>query len=191
MAILNESVKPEFQNYILRLSKAADHLKGELLAVRAGRANPHILDKIAVDYWGTMTPLQQMANISVPEARVLVIAPYDSSGIKSISKAIMESDIGINPVDDGKVIRLVFPQLTEERRKDLIKQLKTTVENTKVILRNERRDAIEAVKRLKKDSLVTEDDVAFYEKEIQKELDKTIESVENMLKSKEKEILEI
>lgn len=191
MAISNPQVQTEFDKYEAKLGKALDHLKSEFLSVRAGRANPQVLNKIVVDYYGTPTPLSQMANITVPEARMLVISLWDNSMLKEVSKAIAASDIGINPTDDGKTIRLVFPQLTEERRKDLIKQIKKTAEDSKVVLRNERRDIVDAIKRLKKDNLVTEDEVATYEKDIQKILDKAIESVDKLLKEKEAEILEI
>ena len=161
------------------------------MSIRAGRANPQILNKIAVDYYGTLTPLSQMATITVPEARMLVISLYDVSMLKEVVKAINASDIGINPTDDGKTIRLVFPQLTEERRKDLTKQVKRISEDTKVVLRNERRDIMDSLKKLKKDSVITEDEVASYEKDVQKSLDKFIESVDKLLKDKESEILEI
>lgn len=191
MAITNEQVRTEFDKYEAKLGKALDHLKSELLAVRAGRANPQILNKIVIDYYGTPTPLNQMANITVPEARMLVISLWDVSMVKEVSKAIAASDIGINPTDDGKSIRLVFPQLTEERRKDLIKQIKKTVEETKVILRNERRDMVEIIKKFKKDNIVTEDEVVTYEKEVQKSLDTAVENADKLLKDKEAEILEI
>lgn len=191
MAILNESVRPEFEKFEGKLAKAMDHLKNELMSVRAGRANPNMLNKITVDYYGTPTALQQMANIAVPEARMMTITPYDMSTLKEISKAIASSDLGINPVDDGKMIRLAFPQPTEERRRELIKQVKKTVEDSKVVLRNERRDMVEVLKKFKKDNLVTEDEVSLYEKEIQKTLDKNIEIVDKILKDKEAEILEI
>lgn len=191
MAIENPQVKSEFEKYESQISKALDHLKSDLLTVRAGRANPQILNKIVVDYYGTPTPLNQMANITVPDARTLTIALWDTSMLKEVSKAISSSEIGINPSDDGKNIRLVFPQLTEERRKDLCKQIKKTAEDSKVVLRNERRDIIEAIKKLKKDNAVTEDEVVVYEKEIQKILDKAIEAAEKLYKDKEAEILEV
>jgi len=191
MAITNQHVRPEFDKYESKLAKTLDHLKGELSAVRAGRASPRILDRITVDYYGTPTPIQQMANVTVPEARMIIIAPYDIGMVKEISKTIAASELGLNPADDGKIIRLLFPQLTEERRKDLIKQVKKTVEDAKIVLRNERRDIVETVKKFKKDNLVTEDEVSLYEKEIQKILDKSVETAEKLLKDKEAEILEI
>ncbi|MDE6398981.1 MAG: ribosome recycling factor [Clostridiales bacterium] len=184
-------MQEEFNKYEGKLGKAFDHLKSEFLSIRAGRANPQILNKITVDYYGTPTQLNQMATITVPEARMLVISLYDTSMLKAVVKAINESDIGINPTDDGKTIRLVFPQLTEERRKDLTKQIKKIAEDTKVVLRNERRDCMDVLKKLKKDNAITEDEIASYEKDVQKILDKNIESVDKLLKDKEAEILEI
>ena len=187
--------KPELDDELFtleeKLDKAASHLKNQLLAVRAGRANPQILNKIVVDYYGTMTPVTQMANITVPEARMLVVSLYDASMVREVSKAIAASDIGINPMDDGKLIRLVFPQLTEERRKDLCKQIKKSGEDAKVILRNERRDSIDRIKKLKKDLNLSEDEAATAEKEVQKLLDKYIETADKLVKSKEAEIIEI
>ena len=180
-----------FEEYELSLLDTVDHLKTELSSVRAGRANPQILNKIAVDYYGAMTPLNQMANITVPEARLLQISLWDTSMIKAVVKAITASDIGITPTDDGKVIRLVFPQLTEERRRDLSKQVRKTGEDYKVTLRNARRDAIDGVKNLKKNNAITEDDVATYEKEIQKILDNNIATDDALIKDKESEILEV
>ena len=191
MAISNPQVQDSFDEYELQLMKAFDHLKSEFLSIRAGRANPQILHKITVDYYGTPTPLNQMATITVPEARMLVISMYDASMLKSVVKAINESDIGIHPTDDGKVIRLVFPQLTEERRRDLTKQVRKIGEETKVVLRNERRDTMDALKKYKKDNVITEDELATYEKDVQKMLDKYIESVDKLIKDKEAEILEI
>ncbi len=191
MGNYNPQVQTEYDKYEGKLSKALDHFRSEMVAVRAGRANPQILNKIVVDYYGTPTPLSQMANITVPEARMLMISLWDVSMVKAVSKAIAASDIGINPSDDGKVIRLVFPQLTEERRKELVKQIKKTCEDTKVVLRNERRDMIEALKKLKKDSVITEDEQASVEKDVQKTLDKAIEEAEKVLKAKEAEILEV
>ena len=191
MQISNQQVQDEFDNYELGLMKAFDHLKSEFTSIRAGRANPQILNKIVVDYYGTPTPLNQMATITVPEARMLMISLYDTGMLKEVVKAINASDIGINPTDDGRVIRLVFPQLTEERRRDLNKQVKKIAEETKVVLRNERRDTMDAIKKLKKDNVITEDDIAGYEKDLQKTLDKYIEQVDKLLKEKETEILAI
>ena len=187
----NENVNLIFMEFEEELSKAVKHYEGELASVRAGRANPHILDKILVDYYGTPTPIQHMANVSVPEARQIMISPWDISNVKNISKAIMASDLGITPTDDGKVIRLNFPMLTEERRRELVKNTKKLVEDTKVVCRNARRDAIEAIKKLKKDSEITEDESATYEKEVQKILDETSAKIDKLMDEKEKEIMQV
>lgn len=184
-------LEEEIFNYEEKLEKAINHLSGEFLTVRAGRANPKILDNMTVDYYGSQTPLKQMANITVPEPRMLVISLFDRSAAKETVKAISASDIGINPVDDGKVIRLVFPQLTEERRRDLVKQVRKMAEDAKVVLRNERRDVLDKAKKLKKDLNFSEDELTGFEKEVQKELDKSIATVDDLGKAKEKEILEI
>lgn len=173
------------------LEKVINHLNVEFSSVRAGRANPKILDKVLVDYYGTPTPLYQMANISVPEPRMLVISLWDTSMIKDVVKAINEANIGINPNDDGKVIRLVFPVLTEERRKELVKQTKKIAEEVKVSARNERRVALDNIKLLKKDNLITEDAEKLSEKEIQKILDDYIAKIDKISQDKEKEIMEI
>ena len=180
-----------FEEYELSLMDTVEHLKGELNTIRAGRANPQILNKITVDYYGALTPLNQMANITVPEARLLQISLWDSSMIKAVVKAITASDIGITPTDDGKVIRLVFPQLTEERRRDLGKQVKKIGEDYKVTLRNARRDIMDKLKAFNKNKQITDDEIASYEKEVQKSLDKNIASVDALVKEKESEILEV
>ena len=186
---------PELEEELLnleeKLEKAVSHLSGEYVTVRAGRANPRVLDNIVVDYYGSPTPLKQMANITVPEPRMLVINLFDRSAAKETVKAIAASDIGINPTDDGKVIRMVFPQLTEERRKDLVKQVKKMAEDSKVVLRNERRDALDRAKKLKKDLNFSEDELSSFEKEVQKTVDNYIATVDDIAKDKEKEILEI
>lgn len=184
-------IKDNFQKFETRLEKVLDSFKSEMNKVRAGRANPHLLDKIVVDYYGTPTPLNQMANISVPEARLITISLWDISALKNVNKAIMASDLGITPNDDGKIIRLAFPQPTEERRKDLVKAIKKTAEDFKVGIRNERRDVLEIFKKLKKDAGMTEDELATQEKEVQKLTDKYIVSLEKVLADKEKEILDI
>lgn len=163
----------------------------ELQAIKAGRANPHILDKIAVDYYGTMTPINQMANISIAEARVLVISVWDVSAMKNVEKAILAANIGITPSSDGKVIRLVFPELTEEKRKSLVKETKAVAENMKITIRNHRRDANDEVKKLKKDNMITEDDVKELEKDIDKKVNGYIEQIEALFKDKEKEIMSV
>lgn len=173
------------------LDKVINHLNVEFSSVRAGRANPKILDKVLVDYYGTPTPLYQMANISVPEPRMLLISLWDTSMIKDVVKAINEANIGINPNDDGKVIRLVFPVLTEDRRKELVKQTKKIAEEVKVSARNERREALDNIKLLKKDNLITEDAEKNSEKEIQKILDEYVAKIDKISQDKEKEIMEI
>lgn len=187
----NENVEMIFIEFEEELGKAIKHYETELSAVRAGRANPHILDKILVDYYGTPTPIQHMANVSVPEARQLLISPWDITNVKNISKAILASDLGLTPTDDGRVIRLNFPMLTEERRRELVKQTKKLVEDTKVICRNARRDAIEELKKLKKDGDITEDAESTYEKEVQKILDEKSAKIDKLMDEKEKEIMQV
>lgn len=174
-----------------KLSKAVSVLEEDYSAVRAGRANPHILDKVTVDYYGAMTPVTQMANISVQEGRCLVISPWDTSALKSIEKAIQVSNIGINPTNDGKVIRLVFPELTEERRRDLVKQIKKMGEDTKVAQRNVRREAMDGLKKLKNDKTVSEDEYSAGEKEVEKMVSDAVSKVESAVAAKEKEIMTI
>lgn len=174
-----------------RFDKTMQNYASELRNVRAGRANPHLLDKITVDYYGVPTPLNNMANINVPEARLLVISVWDKSALKSVEKAIIAANIGINPNNDGQVIRLVFPELTEERRKSTVKEIKTLVEETKVVLRNARRDALDSFKKLEKDSTITEDDLKHYTADVDKALSKRTDEVDKMFKDKEQEVLSI
>ena len=174
-----------------RMQKSLDHLASEFATVRAGRANPAVLDHIQVEYYGSPTPIQQVASISSPDPRSLVIQPWDSSILKGIEKAILTSDLGINPTNDGKCIRLLFPQLTEERRKDLAKQVKKYAEEAKVAMRNIRRDGMDYVKKLKKNSEITEDDQKKAEKDLQTLLDKYIKKVDEALAAKEKELMAI
>ncbi len=174
-----------------KMEKTLKVLGSDFAAIRAGRANPAVLDRIMVDYYGTPTPINQMAAISVQDARVLVIQPWDKSSLKSIEKAIQASDLGINPTNDGSVIRLAFPQLTEERRKELCKEIKKMGEESKVAVRAIRRDANDKVKAMKKDGELTEDDVKQFDKDIQKLTDKYVESVDSAVSVKEKEILSI
>ncbi len=188
---MTEAVDMEILEYEDNIQKTIEHFKGELSTIRAGRANPHILDKIAVDYYGTLTPLNQMANISVPEARMLLISVWDQSQVKPISKAIEAANLGISPSDDGKVIRLVFPPLTEERRRDLCKEVGKLTEQAKVACRNSRREVLDDFKRMKKDGELTEDELDRLEKEVQKTLDDSIAVIEKISDSKEKEIMEI
>lgn len=185
----NEKLIEQSNKIDEKFNKIIEHLQSELTAMRAGRANPIVLSRVTVDYYGTQTPLNQMANISVTDARTLTVSLYDASAVKEAKKAIIAADLGLNPVDDGKVIRLAFPQLTEERRKDLIKQAKKVGEDSKVALRNERRDALEVGKKLKKE--VSEDEIAEYEKLIQKKLDAVTERVDKLIKEKESDLLEI
>ena len=174
-----------------KMNKTVAVLERDYKAVRAGRANASVLDRITVDYYGAPTPVQQMAAVSVPEPRVLMISPWDSTTLKSIEKAILTSDIGINPQNDGKVIRLAFPPLTEERRKEIVKDVKKMAEENKVAIRNTRRDALEKLKGLKKANTVTEDDVTNGEKKIQTLTDKYCKEIDELAALKEKEILEI
>ena len=191
MIFNNPQVQDAFDEYELTLADSMEHLKIDLGAIRAGRANPQILNKVYVDYYGTQTPLSQMSNITVPEARLLQISLWDTSMIKAVVKAINESDIGITPTDEGKVIRLVFPQLTEERRRDLSKQVHKIGEEYKVALRNARRDILDKIKAFKKDNLITEDDVDGYGKEVQKILDKNVAEVDVIIKNKDAEVFEV
>ena len=181
----------DFKDYARRMDKALEHLQDEFDAVRAGRANPKVLDRITVEYYGSETPLNGVATISSPDARTLVIQPWDTKLLKDIAKAIQISDLGINPQNDGRVIRLVFPQLTEDRRKELVKQVKKYAEDAKVAMRNVRRDGMDYVKKLKKNSEITEDDQKKAEKDLQDLLDKMTKKVDAALAAKEKELMAI
>ena len=181
----------DFKDYARRMDKALAHLDEEFGAVRAGRANAKVLDRITVEYYGSETPLNGVATISSPDARTLVIQPWDTKLLKDIQKAIQASDLGINPQNDGRVIRLTFPQLTEDRRKDLVKQVKKYAEEAKVAMRNIRRDGMDYVKALKKKSEITEDDQKTAEKDLQDLLDKYIKRVDEALAAKEKELMAI
>ena len=174
-----------------KMGKTVSVLNNDYAAIRAGRANAAVLDKIRVDYYGTPTPINQMAAISVAEARILVIQPWDSSTLHSIEKAIQTSDIGINPQNDGKVIRLTFPQLTEERRRDLGKEVKNIAEDARIAVRSIRRDCIDKVKKMEKASEITEDDLKVAEKKIQDITDKYIKEIDKISADKEKEIMAI
>lgn len=184
---MNEKLKP----YSERMEKTFHALEKEYGSIRAGRANPGVLDKILVDYYGTPTPIQAMAAVSVAEARILVIQPWDKSTLKSIEKAIQMSDLGINPANDGTVIRIVFPPLTEERRKDICKQVRKQCEEAKITIRSVRRDANDKFKAMKKASEIGEDDMKSLEAETQKLTDKFCKRTDDLAASKEKEILEI
>ena len=174
-----------------KMEKTLKSLNNELSNIRAGRANPKLLDKIMVDYYGTMTPIPQIGNLAVPEPRVLTISLWDASMMKAVEKAILASDIGITPSNDGKVIRLIFPEVTEERRKELVKVCRKYGEDTKVAMRSIRRDANDQIKKDKKASAITEDDAAQYEKKIQDLTDKYIKNIDDTIKVKEKEIMEV
>lgn len=174
-----------------KMVKTISILKKELTSLKAGRANPAMLDRITVEYYGTETPITQLANIAAPEPRVMTIQPWDSKSLSLIEKAILKSDLGINPSNDGKIIRLVVPQLTEETRKDLVKKVKKYGEESKVAVRNTRRDSNDALKKLKKDGKITEDELKKAEEEMQKSTDKAIKDIDKILEAKEKEILEV
>ena len=174
-----------------KMEKSLDVLLDEYASIRAGRANPHVLDRIRVDYYGTPTPLQQVGNVTVPEARMIVIQPWEKNLLKEIEKAILVSDLGINPTNDGNVIRLVFPELTEERRKDLAKDVKKKGEGAKVAIRNIRRDANDTFKKMEKGGEISEDDQKLAEEKIQKLTDKMIEKVDKAVEVKTKEIMTV
>ena len=174
-----------------KMGKSCAVYQRDMVTLRAGRANPQVLDRITVDYYGSATPLNQVGNISSPEPRMLVIQPWESSLIKEIEKAIQKSDLGLNPSNDGKIIRLIFPELNEERRKDLTKIVRKGAEEAKVAIRSIRRDAIEQIKKLKKESAITEDDQRKGEEDAQKITDKAIKDVDAICTAKEKEIMEI
>ena len=176
--------------YDEKMEKAVDFLVSDYAGIRAGRANPHVLDKIRVDYYGTPTPLQSVGNITVPEPRMIQIAPWEKSMIKEIEKAIMTSDLGINPNNDGSVIRLIFPELTEERRKELVKDIKKKGEDAKVAIRNIRRDGNDAFKKLAKTE-VSEDEIKGLEEELQKLTDKYVKDIDALIDSKSKEIMTV
>ena len=181
----------DYTNLKERMEKTINNFSEKLSEVRAGRANPAILNKVKIDYYGTPTPINQVAGISVPEARLIVIQPWDASILKDIEKAILASDIGINPNNDGKVIRLSFPELNEERRKELVKDIKKMAEEAKVAVRAVRRDGIEEAKAEQKEGNMTEDELKQAENEIQKITDKEIEEIEEILEKKEKEIMSV
>ncbi|HNY00093.1 MAG TPA: ribosome recycling factor [Oscillospiraceae bacterium] len=181
----------DYAEFESKMKKTLENLVSELDAVRAGRANPAVLSQISVDYYGAPTPIQQIASVSVPDPRSLVIQPWDGSALKSIEKAILASELGINPQNDGRIIRLVFPQLTEERRKELAKQVKKYGEEAKVAIRNIRRDAMEKYKKQEKASEITEDDYKNIEKDVQKLTDDYIKKIDDTADKKEKELFEI
>lgn len=173
------------------LMKVVEHLKSEYAVIKAGRANPRVLDRVMVSYYGAMTPLNQMGNISVADARSLIVSVWDLSAFQDIKKAIMEANLGLGMSDDGKSIRLSFPALTEERRKEIVKSVKKLAEDNKVACRNCRRDALDEFKSMKKDSVITEDELSTCEKEVQKRLDNTIANIDKLAVEKEKEIMQV
>ena len=174
-----------------KTEKTASVLNSDYVTIRAGRANPHILDRVLVDYYGTPTPINQVGNLSVTEGRCLVIAPWDASMLKVIEKQLLAENLGITPVNDGKVIRLVFPALTEERRKEIVKQIKKMAEDAKVAVRNVRRDAMDALKKMKNDKELSEDEHAVCEKEIDKVITEAIEKIDKLYADKEKDVLSV
>ena len=184
-------MKEQLQKAEERMGRRIDHLCKEYSEIRAGRANPNVLDKVKVDYYGTPTPVNQLAAVSVTEARTLTIQPWDASMVKQIEKAIQKSDIGINPMNDGKVIRLIFPPLTEDRRKEIVKDVQRIAEDTKVQIRNVRRDTIDKLKSMKKSGELTEDELKLAEKKTQELTDKYTKKVDTLSDDKQKEILEL
>ena len=173
------------------IEKAENHQTNEYLVIRAGRANPHILDKVMIEYYGVPTPIKNMASITVPEARILAINVWDQSQIKNVVKAITAADLGVNPNEDGKTIRLIFPMLTEERRREIVKQIKKIAEDSKIAIRNARRDAMDMIKDLQKNGEISEDEQKSYEADIQKLIDAACDRVDEKSKVKEKEIMEV
>ena len=191
MAIENERYENLMMEVMEKTEKTVNVLNGEYITIRAGRANPHILDKVLVDYYGTPTPINQVGNLSVTEGHCLVIAPWDSSMLKVIEKQLLADNIGITPVNDGKVIRLVFPALTEERRKELVKQIKRMSEDSKVAVRNIRRDAMDTLKKMKNDKELSEDEHAVCEKEIDKLISETVDKIDKLYADKEKDVMRV
>lgn len=191
MAIQNEQFEMIMMETMERTDKTISVLNGEYITIRAGRANPHILDKVLVDYYGTPSPINQVGNISVSEGRCLVIAPWDASMLKVIEKQLLADNIGITPTNDGKVIRLVFPALTEERRRELVKQVKKMAEDSKVAVRNIRRDGMDALKKMKNNKELSEDEHAICEKDLDKVIAEAIEKIEKLCADKEKDIVTV
>ena len=184
-------LKEEYKVYQEKMKKSIDSVVSDFDAVRAGRANSAVLNRISVDYYGTPTPIQQIASVGTPDPRTLVITPWDASALRGIEKAILESDLGINPSNDGKSIRLAFPQLTEERRKELVKQIRKYAEGGKVAVRNIRRDAVDHFKKMQKASEITEDELKIAEKDLQKLTDDSCKEIDAILAAKEKELMSV
>lgn len=191
MTYANPQIEELFLNFEMNCDKAISYMKSEYNLMRAGRANPKIVESIKVDYYGALTPINQMGNISVPEPRCLVISLWDKSALKLVEKAILAANIGVTPQNDGTVIRLTFPVLTEERRKELVKQVKKLAEDTKVVLRNARRDVMDGLKKEKNAKSVSEDLISDYESEVDKSLAKLIESVDKLSKEKEIDVMSV
>ena len=191
MAIQNEQFEMIMMEIVEKTDKTISVLNSEYITIRAGRANPHILDKVLVDYYGTPTPINQVGNISVSEGRCLVIAPWDASMLKVIEKQLLVENLGITPSNDGKVIRLVFPVLTEERRKELVKQIKKMAEDSKVAIRNVRRDGMDALKKMKNNKEISEDEHAVCEKDVDKVIAEAIEKIDKLFADKEKDIMSV
>jgi len=187
----NAEVKAAFDVFKDKLGKTLSVLKEEFSVLRAGRANPHVLDRVSADYYGTKTPIAQMSNITVTDARTITVSVWDASALKTVEKAILEANIGLTPMNDGKIIRLSFPELTEERRKDMVKQIKKMAEESKVGLRNIRRDLLEQIKSLKTGKKISEDEAAIYEKDAEKDFVTHSEKVDVMLKDKEKDLMTV
>ncbi len=187
----NDEVQMFLDEMNENINKSISHYANELLQIRAGRANPKIVERVMVDYYGQMTPVSQMATITVPEARMVLVNVWDISALRSVSKAIEAANLGVNPSDDGRVIRLVFPQLTEERRRELVKEVNKLCETVKVSCRNERRACLDEFKDMKKNSSITEDEYARLEKDVQKYLDNAIAKIDDMTSKKEKDIMEV
>ena len=185
------TAKEILSNTKTRMHKTEEALVRELASIRAGRANASLLDRVQVEYYGVMTPVNQVASVTVPEARMLLISPYDKSSLQDIEKALLMSDIGITPTNDGNAIRLVIPQLTEERRKDLAKQVGKEAEGAKISVRNIRRDAIDGLKKLEKSKEITEDELRTLEKDVQKLTDDSVKNIDNIAKDKEQELLDV
>ena len=191
MAEMNEQVEMILMELMDKTDKTVSVLKGDYAVIRAGRANPHILDRVLVDYYGTPTPINQVGNLSVQDARSLVTSPWDASMLKVIEKQLLAENLGMTPINDGKVIRLNFPVLTEERRRELVKQVKKMAEDAKVAVRNVRRDALDSFKKMKNNKEISEDAYADCEKEVEKVISKAIESVEKLAAEKEKDVLSV
>ncbi len=191
MAYENEFIQEVFTDLELKCDKSIENYKNELALMRAGRANARILDKVTVNYYGVPTPINQMANITIPEARMLVVNVWDVSALKSVEKAIIDANVGIFPSNDGKVLRLIFPELTEERRKALVKDIRSQAETTKIAIRNIRRDQISKLRSLEKDKLLTEDELKSAEKDVDKTVSDFVQKIDDLTTEKEKEIMSV